>query len=136
MNRIYPQDLQQFLRRYRFPGGVIRGVRVAHASQKVAAVDFRLTVLEAMKDLGSKPKKVRLRLRIDGVEEYRFQMRPNQPKSRIADARISYLNGLFFLNLDAWALEPGEQPQLFDFRASEVYAAGRELWWEEANGPA
>jgi hypothetical protein len=131
MNRVYPQDLQQFLRRYRFPGGLIRGVRVVHTSQKEAAVVFRLTVREAMKDLGSEPKKVRLKLRLAGVEEYRFQMRPNQPKSRIADARISYLNGRFFLNLDAWALEPGEQPQLFDFRASEVYAAGRELWWEE-----
>lgn len=131
MNRVYPQDLQQFLRRYRFPGGVIRGVRVRHASAKEAAVEFRLMVREAMKELGTEPKKVRLTLRLAGVEEYRFQMRPSQPKSRIADARISYLNGLFFINLDAWALEPGEQPQLFDFRASEVYAAGRELWWDE-----
>ena len=70
-------------------------------------------------------------LRVDGVEEFRFQMRPNQPKGKIADARIGYINGLFFVNLDAWGLEPGEQPKLHDFRASEVYVGGRELSWEE-----
>ena len=42
-------------------------------------------------------------------------MRPSQPKAKIADARIGYLNGLFFVNLDAWGLEPGEQPKLLDF---------------------
>ena len=132
MTPIYPQDLQQFLRRYRFPGGLIRGVRIRHRAENDAAVEFRLTVREAIQDLGTEPRKVKLNLRLTGVEEYRFQMRPGQPKSRIADARISYLSGLFFINLDAWSLEPGEQPQLFDFRASEVYAAGRELGWEEA----
>jgi hypothetical protein len=54
-------------------------------------------------------------------------MRPGQPKVKIADARIGYLNDLFFVNFDAWGLEPGEQPKLHDFRASEAYAGGREL---------
>ncbi len=58
-------------------------------------------------------------------------MRPNQPKARIADARISYLNGLFYISLDSLGLDPGELAQVFDFRVSEVYAAGRELLWEE-----
>jgi hypothetical protein len=53
---------------------------------------------------------------------------------RIADARIAYLNGLFYVNLDAWSLEAGEQPKLHDFRASEMYAAGRELWFVERRG--
>ena len=70
-------------------------------------------------------------LRLEGVEEFRFQMRPNLPKAKIAEARISYLNGLFFVNLDAWGLEPGEQPKLHDFRASEGYVGGRDLFWEE-----
>jgi len=39
--------------------------------------------------------------------------------------RIGYLNGLFFVNLDAWGLEPGEQPKLHDFRASEVYVGAK-----------
>jgi hypothetical protein len=131
MTRLYPQDLAAFLRRYRLPGGRVRAVRVKHAA-KDAEVVFRLAVREAITNLGAVPKRVRLTLRLAGVEEFRFQMRPGQPKAKIADARVSYLNGLFFVNLDAWTLEPGEQPKLYDFRASEVYAAGRELYWEES----
>jgi hypothetical protein len=131
MNRVPPAELSQFLRRYRFPGGRVRRVRVVNTSDKDVAVELRLVVREAIRDLGTEPRRVRLTLRLEGVEEFRFQMRPNQPRVRIADARVSYLNGLFFVNLDAWALEPGEQPQVYDFRASEAYAAGRELLWEE-----
>jgi hypothetical protein len=131
MNRVPPAELPQFLRRYRFPGGRVRRVRVVNVSEKDVAVELRLVVREAIRDLGTDPNRVRLTLRLEGVEEFRFQMRPNQPRVRIADARISHLNGLFFVNLDAWALEPGEQPQVYDFRASEAYAAGRELLWEE-----
>jgi hypothetical protein len=136
MNRTYPTDLPAFLRKYRLPGGRIRGVRVIQTSKNVIAVEFRLVVREAIRDLGAEPKPVRLTLRLEGVEEYRFQMRPNQPRVKIADARVGYLGGLFYVNLDAWGLEPGEQPKLHDFRASEVYAAGRELYWAEASpGP-
>ena len=80
MTRVYPQDLPQFLRKYRFPGGRLRAVRVIHTSEKGVAVEFRLAVREAIKELGTEPKRVRLVLRLEGVEEYRFQMRPNQPK--------------------------------------------------------
>jgi len=58
-------------------------------------------------------------------------MRPGLPRVKIADARVSHINGLFWVNLDAFGLDPGEQPRPHDFRASETYAAGRELWWEE-----
>jgi hypothetical protein len=130
MTNVPSHELPAFLRRFRFPGGRIRGVRLLNGSQKRIAVEFRLTVREALKDLGTDPKNVRLVLRLGGVEEYRFQMRPNMPKSKIADARFSHLNGLFYVNFDAWSLEPNEQPKVFDFRASEVFAAGRELSWE------
>ena len=131
MNRIHPSDLPQFLRRYRFPGGRLRSFRVRHRSHKDVHLEFRLVVHETIKELGADPKKVVLKLRLVSVEEYRFQMRPNQAKVRIEEARISYLNGLFYVNLDAWTLEPGEQPRLHDFRASEIYAGGRELYVEE-----
>ena len=131
MNRVGPADLPQFLRKYRFPGGVVRRVRVIHTSRKDVAVEFRLTVREAVRDLGSEPRRVRLTLRLEGVEEFRFQMRPGQPRVRITDARFGYLNGLFYVNLDAWGLEPGETPKVHDYRASEAYAAGRELLWAE-----
>jgi hypothetical protein len=132
MNRISAQDLPAFLRQYRLPGGRLRRVRVLYPRPREVAVEFHLTVRETVKNLGAEPKPVRLVLRLDGVDEFRFQMRPGQPKAKIADARIGYLNGLFFVNLDAWGLEPGEQPKLHDYRASEVYAAGRELSWREA----
>ena len=131
MNPITPNDLPAFLRKYRLAGGRVRRVRVLYPSARRVAIEFHLSILEAVKNLGSKPGRIRLVLRLEGVEEFRFQMRPSQPKARINDARIGYLNGLFFVNLDAWGLEPGEQPKLHDFRASEVYAAGRELHWEE-----
>ena len=131
MNRVAPHELTAFLRRFRLPGGRVRGVRVVNRSGKEVAIEFRLVVREAMKDLGSEPKPVRLTLRLEGVEEYRFQMRPGQPRVKIADARIGHLNGLFYVNLDAWGLDPGEVPKLHDYRGSEVYAAGRELLWAE-----
>ena len=125
MNRITPNDLPGFLRQYRLTGGRVRRVRVLYPRPRETAVEFHLSILEAIKNLGSEPRRVQLVLRVEGVEEFRFQMRPNQPKSKIADARIAYLNGLFFVNLDAWGLEPGEQPKLHEFRpARSMSAAG------------
>lgn len=131
MIRIEPQDLSQFLRRFRFPGGRVRGVRVSNSAKTGTTIEFRLTVRQSIQDLGAEPKKVRVKLRLTGVEEYRFQMRPNLPKVKIADARIAHLNGLFYITFDALALDPSERPQVYDFRASELFAAGRELLWEE-----
>ena len=136
MNRVHATDLPRFLRQFKLTGGLIRGVRLKHAAEKAATVEFRLTVREPIVKLGDKPKKIKLTLRLGGVEEYRFQMRPGQHKSRVADARIGYLNGMFFVSLDSLGLEPNEAAQVFDFRASEVYAAGRELSWSEGERPA
>lgn len=124
--RIGPNDLPRFVREYRLVGGRIRRIRVLY-SGKETAVEFHVSVREALKNLGVDPRTVRLVLRLEGVSEFRFQMRPNQPKAKIADARIGYLNDQFYVNLDAWTLEPGEQAKLHDFRASEVFAGGREL---------
>jgi hypothetical protein len=131
MNPITPNDLPAFLKKYRLSGGRVRRVRLLYPKLREVAVEFHLSLFEAVKTLGAEPRRIHLVLRVEGVEEFRFQMRPNQPKARIADARIGYLNGLFFVNLDAWGLEPGEQPRLHDFRASEVYVGGRDLFWEE-----
>jgi hypothetical protein len=127
--RLNPQDVAAFLRKYRLNGGRIRRVRVRYQKGREVGVEFHLTVRTGATPADAKP--VRLVLRLAGVEEFRFQMRPGQAKVKIADARIGYLNGLFFVNLDAWGLDPGEQPKLHDFRASEVYAGGRELFWAE-----
>ena len=131
MNRLQPHEFAKFLRSYRFIGGVLRGVKVRHAGPRDVSVEFSLRVREAITDLGKEPRRVSVTLRLAGVEEFRFQMRPSQPKVKITDARIGYFNGLFFVSLDSVGLEAGETAQIFDFRASEVYAAGRELFWEE-----
>ena len=131
MNRLQPHEFAKFLRSYRFVGGVLRGVRVLHRPPRETAIEFRVSVPEAITDLGKEPRQVRLRIVLEGVDEYRFQMRPNKPKVKIADARLGYFNGLFYVSFDSVGLEPGEQAQVFDFRASEVYAAARELFWDE-----
>jgi len=125
--RIGPNDLPRFLRQYRLAGGKIHRVRLLYPGPKKVAIEFYLSIRETIKSLGTDPRKVRLILRLEGVEEYRFQMRPGQAKVKIADARIGYLNGLFFANFDAWGLEPGEMPKLHDYRASELYAGGSDL---------
>jgi hypothetical protein len=131
MKRLQPHEFAKFLRSYRFVGGVLHAVRVRHKSGREVAVEFRVSVREALAELGKEPRRVRLAFVLTGVDEFRFQMRPRQPKAKITDARIGYLNGLFYLTFDSVGLEPGETAQVFDFRASEVYAAGRELFWHE-----
>lgn len=130
MNRLQPHEFAKFLRAYKFIGGVLRGAKVRHKGREVS-VEFRLRVREAITDLSKQPRQVRLRIVLTGVDEFRLQMRPQQPKVKITDARIGYHNGLFFVSFDSVGLEPGETAQVFDFRASEVYAAGRELFWEQ-----
>jgi hypothetical protein len=138
MKRLQPHEFAKFLRSYRFIGGAVHGVRIRHTRGREVTVEFRVSAREALTDLGREPRRVRLRFVLEGVDEFRFQMRPRQPKVKITDARIGYHNGLFYVTFDSVGLEPGETAQVFDFRASEVYAAGRTLFWEEVkpNGPA
>ena len=82
MNRITPNDLPGFLRQYRLPGGRVRRVRVLYPKPREVAVEFHLSVFESLKILGAEPRRVHLVLRVEGVEEFRFQMRPNLPKGR------------------------------------------------------
>jgi hypothetical protein len=131
MNRLQPHEFAKFLRSYRFVGGVLQSVKVQHKRAREVTVAFRVSVREAITDLGAAPRRVRLKFVLNGVDEFRFQMRPQQPKVKITDARIGYHNGLFYITFDSVGLESGETAQVFDFRASEIYAAGRELFWEE-----
>lgn len=131
MNRIYPADLAAFLRRYRFAGGRVWRVKLAYPSPDRLTVEFVVTARAAAKGLGDDPRPVRLRFRLTGVEEFRFQKRPSVPAGKVPDARIGYFGDAYFVNFDAFALDPGDVPKPHDYRASDAYAAGRELWWEE-----
>src|SRR5438093_424602 len=82
-NRLSPQELPAFLRKYRLTGGRIRRVRVLYPRPREVAVEFHLAVREAITKLGTEPKVVRLVLRLEGVDEFRFQMRPGQPKAKV-----------------------------------------------------
>lgn len=133
MNRLYPSDLAAFAKRYRFAGGRVRRVRLRYAGEDLTA-EVVLSVRSAVRTLDDESTAVRLRLRLVGVEEFRFQKRPSAPGGRIADARIGYFGDLYFVNLDAFGLQPGEVPKMHDYRASDAYLGGRELWWEEMEG--
>lgn len=135
MNRLNPAELTSFARKYHFANGRLRRVRLRAGRGGTLSVELLLTVRTALRDLGTDPKPARLKLRLDGVEEYRFQKRPGMTGGKIPDARLGYFDGLVFVTLDAWGLDPGEVPKAHDYRASDAYAAGRELWWEEV-GPS
>ena len=130
MTRLSATDLAAFARTYRFAGGRVRRVRVTFAGPDAAAVEVVLRARTAVRDLGGEPRPVLLRLRVDGAEEYRFQKRPGKG-GLVADARFGYFDGLFFVNLDAFPLSPGDVPGPHDFRASDAYVGGRSLSWEE-----
>jgi len=130
MNKLNPQELAQFARGYRFAGGRLRRVRVLVDGDRVN-MEFGLFVHAGVKNLGADAKLVRLKLRLEGVEEYRLQKRSNSRVGRVPDVKVGYFDGLVFVNLDAWGLQPGEVPGVHDYRASDAYAAGRALSWEE-----
>ena len=103
MNRLYATDVASFTRKYRFTGGRMRRVKLKYATTENFTVEFVLTASIAAKDLGSQPKPVKLRFRITGVEEFRFQKRPTMRSGSVTEARIGWFQDRFFVNLDAWA---------------------------------
>ena len=134
MDRLHPTDVATLARKYRFTGGRLRRVKIRYSSGADFAVEFVLSARTAIRDLGTEPTPVKLRFRLVGVEEFRFQKRPTAPSGSVSEARLGYFSNLFYVNLDAWGLAPGEVPKLHDFRASDTYVAGRELLWEEVEG--
>lgn len=135
MKRLETNAIAKFQRDYRFTGGQLRRVKIATKSSGQVAILLELNVRQSLKDLGSRPETVRLRLRLDGVEEFRFQKRIGTQSGRIPEGRIGVFEGMIFINLDAFVLLPGEVPKIHDYRASDAYIAARELWWEIVDRP-
>lgn len=132
MNRLGAHEAAGFARKYQFRGGKVRRVQLRYRRGGVTQVLFDLLLPSRGRGTGeAAAPPVRLRLLLHQVAEFRFQMRPHLPRRIIEEARFGYWNGLFYLMLDASGLEPGEQAKVHDYRASEVYAAGQELYWEE-----
>ncbi len=130
MNRLHSSDLVQFARKYRFVGGKVKRLRMTNRRGS-GTIEAVLLVRPATRDLGAVPPPVKLKLEITGVEEYRFQKRPTLAAGKMSDLKIGYFNGLYYINFDAWGLPVGEVPGIHDFRASDAYAAGNDLFWEE-----
>jgi len=124
MNRLNPSELQLFLRKYRFPGGRLKRLQFRYHRGEVT-----LLALLAVRNAAGDP--VKLKLRLLGIDEHRFQKRPSVPTGKIAEFRLSYLLGKVFLTFDSLGLPPGEMPGIHDYRASEMFAAGSGLLWEE-----
>jgi hypothetical protein len=130
MNRLQPEELAQFSRRYRFIGGKLRKVSIQTTSRGIR-VAVTLVCQKSLKELSGVAETVRLKLVLEGVEEFRFQKRLNMPAGKIPDLKLASFQGILFLNLDAYPLSPGEVPGPHDFRASDAYAAGKSLYWQE-----
>ena len=127
MNRLNPTELLQFTRKYRFPGGRLKRLQLEYRKGAVA-----MTARMVVRTADGKP--VRLKLRLEGVEEHRLQKRPTMPAGRVLEFRLAYLQGRVYMSFDSLGLTPGEVPGVHDFRASELFAGGDALLWEEQSG--
>jgi hypothetical protein len=123
MQILTPNQIVNFAKRFRFPNGTLRSVRLRNRSPRDAGAVVVVSVLDTESN-----QPVRLRLQLEGVEEYRFQRRPGPGLVRLKDVRIGYFNSLMYLNLDAYAVDG--VPAVHDFRASDAFIAGRSLSWE------
>ena len=123
MNNLSSQQIALFLKRFPFRGGALRVVRIGNRSGSGTNATIIVSVLDAEAN-----RRVRLRLRFDGVEEYRFQRRPGAGLIKLKEVRIGWFNGLMYVNFDAW--QSDEAPAVHDFRASDAFIAGRSLSWE------
>jgi len=130
MIRLHSSEIVQFARKYRFVGGRMKKLRLLNR-RGVGTLEVTLLVRPASRDLGAAPKPVKLKLKVTGVEEFRFQKRPTLPSGKMSDLKIGYFNGLYYINFDAWGLPAGEVPGLHDFRASDAFVGGGDLFWEE-----
>ena len=133
MTPIPTNELQQFLRKYRFAGSRVLRCSIRTASRGVA-VELLVKVRPSVRDLSQEPAPVRLLLRMDGVDEYRFQKRLGTTSGRVHDLSLGVFNGTIFLNLEAMALIPGDVPGVHDYRLSDAYVAGSRLSVEERPG--
>lgn len=128
MEQLQPAHVAQFLKRIRFRGAALRRFQVRNRSAHHASGLLDLSARD-----GESDARVRLRIELGGVEEFRFQRRPGPGLVRLKEVRLGYFNGLFYLNLDAFADDA--PPALIDFRASDAFVAARTLSWEVTPRP-
>jgi hypothetical protein len=122
MNELTPANAHAFLKQFQFRGGWLRRFRVRNRSADTATGELRLTARDTTTN-----QPVRLRLRFEGVEEYRFQRRPGPGLVRLTEVQVGFFGNLVYINLDAFPEEG--PPKVMDFRASDCFLAGRSVQW-------
>lgn len=120
MQPITPGKIAEFLKRFGNLRGRLHSIRLRSSGGKASA-DVVVSAKEG-------EQKVRLRLRLDEVEEYRLQRRPGGGLTRIRRAAIGVFDGIVYLNLEDFADD--ERPMRIDFRMSDTFLAGRSLSFE------
>ena len=130
MQTLSADDLPSFTRQFRFPGARLRRVTLTQRRGEDPVLELVLIVRTATKSLGDTAEKALLRLRFEGVEEYRFQKRPGMEGGKVPDGRFGGFNGLVYATFDAWTLAPGDVPGVHDFRASDAFVGSRRMSWE------
>jgi hypothetical protein len=125
MTTLYPTDIAEFLRKFRFTGARLRRFRY-RPSADGGTLDVVLVARKAMQSLNAPSERVILTFEFRGVEEYRFQRRPGPPAAK-SDCRFGTFNGLVYADFDAFPLGQGEVAKLHDFRASDAFVGGREV---------
>jgi hypothetical protein len=127
MTTLYPTDIPEFLRKYRFANARVRRFRVASAASGETTIDVVLIARKAMADLNRPAERVVISLTFRGVEEYRFQKRPGGDGRLKTDCRFGTFEGLVYVDFDAYPMGRGDVPKLHDFRASDLFAGCRDL---------
>jgi hypothetical protein len=127
MTTLYPTDIPAFLRQYRFTGSRLKRFKYGIDANGDSILDVVLLTKKAMQSLNTPSERVILRIRFQGVEEFRFQKRPGTGHSPKTDCRFGSFNGLIYVDFDGYTLGQGEVPRLHDFRASDAFAGCREL---------
>ncbi len=124
MQQLQPAQFVNWATQHPLAGSRLRRCRIAYRRDGLS-LEIRIQCANRM-----------LYLRLTNVAEFRLQHRTNQPLGRIRTARLGFFQNLVFLDLDAVPLPKNEKPAVHDFRASNCYAAGEELWWREESLPA
>jgi hypothetical protein len=126
MTTLYPTDIPEFLRKFRFANARVRRFRIETNATGEIKIRVVLIARKAMADLNRPPEKVVITLMFVGVEEYRFQKRPGNGRLK-TDCRFGSFEGMVYVDFDAYPMSQGDVPKLHDFRVSDHFAGCRVL---------
>lgn len=126
MTTLYPTDIPEFLRKFRFASARVRRFRVETNASGEITIRVVVIARKALADLNRPSEKVVFTLMFVGVEEFRFQKRPGLGRLN-TDCRFGAFDGMVYVDFDAYPMSRGDVPKLHDFRVSDHFAGCRVL---------